>query len=90
MDSEIKDLLKENLELSKENNELLHRVRGFQRWSRITKAIYWFLIIGVSAGSFYFIQPYLEKIFSLSSSGIFNIKTVKNLDKSFIKKPRGI
>jgi hypothetical protein len=78
-DSDIKKLLEENLKLSKENNELLKKVRAFQRWSQITKVLYWFVIILVAAGAFYFIQPYLGGILNLYSGGVSDIGSVKNI-----------
>ena len=52
MDPETKQLLEENIKLSKENNELLLKLYRIQRWAQITRIIYWFLIIGFSVGAF--------------------------------------
>lgn len=79
MDSEVKKILEENLKLSKENNELLKKVRGFQRWSQITKILYWFIIIGVAIGSFYFIKPYLGGLVNLYSGGVSDVNSVKDI-----------
>jgi len=81
MESEIKGLLEENLKLSKENNELLKKVREFQRWSRITKVLYWFIIIGIALGAFYFIQPYFDGILNIYSGGVSDMDVMKNLSK---------
>ena len=67
MDPEVKHLLEENLALSKENNELIKKVRNFQKWSRISRIFYWIIIIGVAYGAFYFLQPYIEKVMNLYS-----------------------
>ncbi|MDD3662597.1 MAG: hypothetical protein PHT84_01895 [Candidatus Pacebacteria bacterium] len=81
MEPEIKSLLEENLKLAKENNELLKKVREFQRWSRITKVLYWFIIIGIALGAFYFIQPYFDGILNIYSGGVSDIDMMKNLSK---------
>lgn len=70
MDQEIKNLLEENLKLSKENNELLIKVRRVQKWSQYSRIFYWVLIIGITYGAFYFIQPYLENLLSLYTGGV--------------------
>ena len=59
MDPELKQLLEENLRLSKENNVLLLKIRNIQRWAQITKILYWFVIIAAAVGALYFIKPYL-------------------------------
>lgn len=83
MEPEIRSLLEENLRLSKENNELLKKVREFQRWSRITKVLYWFIIIGIALGAFYFIQPYFDGILNIYSGGVSDVNIMKNLSQSF-------
>lgn len=88
MDPEIKALLKENIKISKENNELLKKVRGYQKWSQTTKAIYWVIVLASVFGAWYFIQPYLDVMFSyfgvvsgLNSNlnNIQNFSDVKNI-----------
>lgn len=79
MDPEIKELLQANLKLSEENNELLKKVRGFQRWSQITKVLYWFIIIGIAFGAFYFVQPYLGGMINLYSGGVSDISSIKGV-----------
>ncbi len=54
--------LDEILKITKENNEILHSMKRHQRWASIFRAVYWLIIIGVSLGAYYFIQPYLESI----------------------------
>ena len=91
MDPEDKELLKENLGLSKENNELLKKIRKFQKWGQTTKAIYWLIIIAFGFGAWYFVQPYLETMLgyygavsgatsSITDFGNFSdIKNIQNL-----------
>lgn len=70
MDGELKNLLEENLKLSKENNELLIKVRRVQKWAQYSRVFYWFIIIGITFGAFYFIQPYLENLLNLYTGGV--------------------
>ena len=68
MDPESKKLLEETFTLTQENNKMLHKVRSVQKW-----AIFWswlkiVVIIGITLGSFYFLQPYINKIIDLYNS----------------------
>jgi hypothetical protein len=67
MDQEERSLLEENLRMSRENNRLLIKVRSVQRWASITRFLYWVVLIGISFGAFYFLQPYIENIMKLYS-----------------------
>ena len=76
MEQEERSLLEENLRMSRENNKLLLKVYGIQRWAQITRVIYWFLIIGISIGAFYFIEPFLSSLgsaYGVDTSSIGNM-----------------
>lgn len=62
MDSEEKDLLEKTFELEKENNKMLHRIRGVQRRQALWTVFKFLLIFGIAIGAFYYIEPYLEKV----------------------------
>ena len=51
--------LDRSLALAEENNAILRGMRRTQRITAIMHILYWVIIIGVSVGAFYFIQPYL-------------------------------
>jgi hypothetical protein len=70
MEEETKKLLEDNLALNKENNRILLKLYNIQRWAQITRVIYWFVIIGISVGAFYFIQPFLSSL-----AGAYGIDT---------------
>ncbi|MEK7564338.1 MAG: hypothetical protein AAB510_02090 [Patescibacteria group bacterium] len=69
---EEKKLLEDTLELSKENNEMLHAMRRSQRFSQIMTVVYWVFILGVGASAYYFIQPYFESLFSVYGGSDIN------------------
>ncbi len=94
MNSESEQLLQKTLTVVEENNKMLHKIRGVQKRETFWRVLKLFIIIGITFGSFYFIEPYLNKIINLYSSisGIQqdtqNIKNVpsnslKNLLKKF-------
>jgi hypothetical protein len=68
MDPESKKLLEETLELEKENNKILRSMRRSMFWSRVMNTLYWLIIIGISLGAFYFLQPYFDKMLNLYNS----------------------
>lgn len=52
----------ELLKLTQENNRILEKVYRKQKMAIVYKAIYWFIILSVTFGGFYFIQPYLGSV----------------------------
>lgn len=81
MDQELRKLLKRNLEISKENNEMLHRLQSSMRWSRFFKLAYWVVIIAIMLGAYYFIQPFVDQLvgaYGGLSDGIDNLQGIKD------------
>jgi hypothetical protein len=68
MDPESKKLLEETLELVQENNKMLHRVRSVQKWATFWSGLKIIVIIGLALGSFYFLEPYINKGVDLYNS----------------------
>jgi len=64
MDPEVKQLVEENLRLSKENNELLLKLYNIQKWSQMIRIGYYIVIVLIGIGAFYFIKPFLGDLFS--------------------------
>lgn len=62
MDPESKKLLEETLVLAKENNQILHHIRRVQKWATFWLGFKVLIIIGIAFGSFYFLEPYINKI----------------------------
>jgi hypothetical protein len=90
MDPESKKLLEDTLELEQENNKILRSMKRSLFWSRIMTGLYWLIIIGISVGAFYFLQPYFNRISSLYNS-IFSgtqqkVEGSSNSFQNFLKK----
>jgi len=79
MDPEVKQLLEENLRVSKENNKLLLKVRSVQKWAQITRALYWVLIIAVSFGALYYIKPYLGNLINVYTGGVSGVNNINDI-----------
>lgn len=74
-----KELLEETRKLAEENNKILKGLRTAHRWSTAFSFFYWVLIIGVSVGAFYFLQPYVDtilKTYSTIQNDLTNVKSV--------------
>ncbi len=88
MDSEEKETLEKILELAQENNKILRKMRRSILWGRIFHTLYWVIIIGLSVGAYYYIQPYFEgllKSFGATGSNLEMFaefpELLKNLQK---------
>ncbi|MEN9912909.1 MAG: hypothetical protein RLY66_317 [Candidatus Parcubacteria bacterium] len=60
MTPEERSLLERTHKLTEENNEILRSIRRATRFSLAFRIVYWVVIIVISFGAFYFIQPYME------------------------------
>jgi len=72
---------KELLKLTKENNEILHKMRRSLFWGRVFKAVYLIIILGVTFGAYYLIQPYLEGVLGAYQNvlgGVGEVQEVKS------------
>ncbi len=79
MNPEERSLLEKTYALAEENNTLLKKIHRSNRFSLIVKSIYWFLIIGLSVGAFYFIQPYINSLTGTVGGDSVNTKGVSPL-----------
>ncbi|MEI6581104.1 MAG: hypothetical protein WCO07_02955 [bacterium] len=79
MDPESKKLLQDTFALAEDNNNMLHKIRRGQKWANFTRMVYWLIIIGISVGAFYFLQPQIEQMQSLIKSTGATFDQFKNL-----------
>ncbi len=61
-------MLQETLALAKENNKMLHKVRNVQKWAAFWRVLKLLIVVGLTLGSFYYIEPYLNKMLDLYNS----------------------
>jgi hypothetical protein len=76
-----KELLEKTYELAKENNHILRGIRRSGRWSTAVRILYWIIIIGLSLGAYYYVQPYINpllKSYNNIKGDINNVKTIIN------------
>ncbi len=77
MDQESKKLLEETYELERENNKMLHKLRRAQKNAVLMSVAYWFIVIGISVGAFYFVQPYVDSAIKLYKDANQSINQIK-------------
>jgi uncharacterized membrane protein len=76
MTPEERSLLQRTYHLVEENNTILRGIRRANRWGVAIKVFYWSVIIGVTLGAFYFVQPYVESMLNLVDQAQESIKTI--------------
>jgi len=85
MDEELKQLLKENIELAKQNQEIMNKISRFQQFSVIWGVVKWTVIILSTIGVFYYLQPILSSLLGTytglinGNSGAGSVSELKSL-----------
>ncbi|TSC68132.1 MAG: Uncharacterized protein G01um101472_139 [Parcubacteria group bacterium Gr01-1014_72] len=74
-----RELLKQVLTLAEENNRILHKMRRAALVSQIMSALYWVVIIGLSFGAYYAIQPYLDQLQGLYGGIKGTVENIQNI-----------
>lgn len=60
---ELKELVKRQAQLNADTNKVVHSMRRSQRVHTLMSLLWWLLILGVSAWSYYtYVQPYVGQI----------------------------
>ena len=60
---ELRDMVKKNLALAEETNEIVRGMRRSARWGRFFTLAWWVIIIAVSGAAYYvYVQPYVTDI----------------------------
>ena len=62
MTPEERSLLERTAALAEENNKILKSMQRKAHWQLVFQIFYWLLIIGLTFGAFYFIQPYINSL----------------------------
>ena len=66
MESDIKELLRKNLEVSERTLQLVQKMHRAVLWGRFFTFLKWVIIIGAAVWSYQTIQPYLQKALGIS------------------------
>jgi hypothetical protein len=68
MDPETREMVESTLELARENNKMLRKVRQHQQRAAVWQTLKILVAIGIAFGLFYYLQPYIDKMMQLYSS----------------------
>ncbi|MFA5987333.1 MAG: hypothetical protein WC797_01620 [Candidatus Paceibacterota bacterium] len=82
MDQEDKKILKEVLELSKENNSALKKMHRSAVYGKIFKLFYWAVIIGAGVWSYYLLQPMVDQLLKSYNEISGSLQSVKGMGDS--------
>jgi hypothetical protein len=88
MSPEEHELLKRSIALSEENNDILRGIQRSMRLGRFMTFLYWLIIIGISVGAWYFIQPYWNKAVGVYNAAQVQLNNMTNAVNS-VKKAGG-
>ena len=86
-DEELKVLLRENIEVSKESLKILKKINRGRIWGNVFSVLKWTLIIGLSFGAYYYIEPFLSQYVDMLrglTSGVENIGKIGNNTNSAV------
>jgi hypothetical protein len=72
MDQKQQQMLEESLRLAQENNAMLRKLIWAGRRAWIIRAVYWGVILILTIGSYYIIQPYVAPLLNLYSGQDIN------------------
>ncbi len=82
MDPELKKMMRENLELSQENNKLLRKMHRSILWGRLFNVLYWVIVIGAMFGAYYVLQPFIDSILNAYQGIVSGAETIQNAGSS--------
>ncbi len=71
--------LDEVYELTRENHDMLKKVRRVQKNAMTVRVIYWLVIVSMAFGAFYYIKPYVESLVSVYTD---TTNTIGNIEES--------
>lgn len=74
MTPEERQLLIQTSRLVEENNKILRKMHRAALWGRIWYIFYWTVIIGLSVGAYFYVQPYVDTV----KNGIVGIQSDLN------------
>lgn len=78
MSPEERQILIQTHRMVEENNALLRKMRRAALFGRIFHILYWVVIIGVSVGAYYVVQPYVDQVRGIYSGVQTDVGAVKN------------
>ncbi len=83
-DEDIDDLVRINIELTKENNKMLKAMRRSHRWSVFFKFVWLVVLVGAPVVVYYlYLQPYVEEAQALYFEVQQNLEQMRQVQENF-------
>jgi len=71
--------VEETREIAERNHEMLKSIESTMFWRRVFTIIYWVLILGVAIGLFYFLDPYIDRLFDAYSQLVDQFNSIPDI-----------
>ncbi len=84
MTPEEKALLESTFHLAEKNNEILKSLRRSNRIGVAMRVVYWVLILVLSFGAYYLIQPYVEMLYGAYGTSMNTLNSAQDTASSFM------
>jgi len=84
MDENERELLEQTYQLTKDTNDKVSRLYRSYRWGRAFKIFYWIMIIGLSVGAYWLIQPYVDQLKEVYSGFGDTVDTIHNTSQNLL------
>ncbi len=72
----------ELLDLTRENNKMLHSMRGAQRRSSFFQLVYWVIILVSIFGVYYYFQPTIQKYMKAMKTSVEVLQKLESVANS--------
>lgn len=82
-DLEMRGKLQEIYTMTRENNAMLTRMRRNQRIDSVFRVVYYLFVLGVLAGAYYYVQPYVDKLVGIYNQTTNASQSVQDFQKKF-------
>jgi hypothetical protein len=82
--SELKELVRQSIALSQENNKMLHAMRRSARWGFLFRMVWWLTVFGVTgAVYYYYLWPYTQQILELYQNAQHALQQAQQFGSQF-------
>ncbi len=75
---ELKNIVKRQGQVIEDTNRMLHGMRRGQRLRTLWSVLWWLAIIGLSAGAYYYAQPYVSSIVTAYQSAQHGVQQAQS------------
>ena len=93
-DRELKELLKKNIEISEKSLKILQKMHRAKVIGRFFWILKWMVIIGITLGLYYYMEPYLRELMDKIDSLMHTLNSIgdtgDNIDPEILEKLKNL